>query len=225
MLSTVLDVQLKWFSMRKISGQSTSDPVPPAVKKQLADIIIKSRPCQSSVNFVEGTDMMEETVVSHRDPFLRRRVVFSEQPQKTPSCCSYYRNGSGFSYWNGVAVICEKHGSVNLHKYISERYIYASWKKQYEGVSFYVQSQYDIDEVMSKAKRKVDENDALHISVALAPLRGRPSKNCSKRLRAWYERGPAEKRKRAYTFELCGFKTHTDRDCQLQQIFDEEMRR
>ena len=78
----------------------------------------------------------------------------------------------------------------------------------------YFQSHY-IDKVISKEKRKVDENDALNIPVALAPPRRWPPKNYSERLPAWCKRGRAEKRKRAYT---CGLLRVHNAQCQRLKV-------
>lgn len=76
---------------------------------------------------------------------------------------------------------------------------------------------------MHNAKRKVESGDSLQIPVALAAPRGRPPKNASKRLRSWYERGPQSKKKRNYCCGLCGLSGHTAKQCELRQIFDEEV--
>lgn len=50
------------------------------------------------------------------------------------------------------------------------------------------------------------------------------AKNASKRLRSWYESGPAKGKNRSYICYLCGLTTHETKRCYLRKIFQEEVR-
>lgn len=222
MLRTVVDIQRNAFLKRQRDAQRCETPVPPQVERHIAQLIAKGRVYQSNVKFVEHTDMMEATVVSQLDRSKTRRVqLFGEG--KPPQCCAYSTNGTGFPCYHGCAVLSEKHGALNVFRFIDKRHLTASWKMQYEGVTFLLPDQCDVDNVVLEAARLVAENNNLHIPVALPP-RGRPSKNTGKRKRSWFERGPARTNKRTYTCSLCGVRGHNARQCDLRQEFEAAMR-
>ena len=80
---------------QKAAAECTS-PVTPHVERILAELIIKSRRYQQSVQFVDGTNIMEATVSSSIDPTVRRHVSLSSLENTPPSCCSYSNIGNGF---------------------------------------------------------------------------------------------------------------------------------
>lgn len=80
MILTMVEVQHKRFMERKIAAMACPSSVPPNTERILAQLILKSRPFQSSVSFFEGTDMMKATVLSKTDASLIRRVVVSTVP-------------------------------------------------------------------------------------------------------------------------------------------------
>lgn len=69
---------------------------PPHVERILAQLIMKVRPYQGSVTFLDDPNMMEATVVSCTDPTVRRQVVLRMTEHITPSCSSFStRSGNG----------------------------------------------------------------------------------------------------------------------------------
>ena len=161
---------------------------------------------------------MEATVCSCRDATNTRRVVLSSEPLTPPTCCVYSMVGDSFPCWHGTAVLCEKYGSVNLHQFIAERNLSIRWKEQYDGTSFKLLCQADVDKVLLDAQDAIARGECMNVPVALAPPRGRPLKNAGKRLRSWYEHGPSTSR-RTYTCSLCHLRGHTARTCELRQMF------
>lgn len=218
MLRAVVDVQRTSFLKRRRAAMDFNGPVPPQIEQHLAKLIMRGRQYQSSVSFVDGTDHMEATVTSRLDPTKTRRVVLSSAGT-IPSCCAYACNGGGFPCLHGVAVLSEKHGSINLHRYVESRNLTASWKQQYDTVQFNLPSQTDMDNVIIEAAHLVAMKQNLHIPVALPPPRGRPSTNTGTRKRSWYERGPDLPNKRSYNCSLCGLRGHNARICDLRQDF------
>lgn len=223
MLWTLVSVQRKRFYERKRNALRCTSPVPPNVERHIAMLITKSAPYQQSVQFVESSDMMEATVASQRDATQIRRVIFSGQEQTPPACCAYSRSGDGFPCWHGVAVICQKHGAQYVHNYVAERHLTKTWKAQYEGVEYNIPSQESIDRIFITAARLAENEESVQIPVALAPPRGRPPKDASRRLKSWYEKGGSHLKKRRYGCSLCGLEGHRMNVCTLKQAFDEEL--
>lgn len=89
MLRNVVDLQRKRFYQRKSAAMYCTAPVLPLAEKHLAYSLQKSRPYKKSVSFVEGTDIMEATVVSMSDDSEKKRVDFSNEKQTITSCCMY----------------------------------------------------------------------------------------------------------------------------------------
>ena len=81
----------------------------------------------------------------------------------------------------GVAVLCEKYGSSNIHRFVEQRNKTEQWKKTYADVVFPLPSQADVDDVISKAKLIVLTGENVNIPKALPPPRGRPVKNAGVR--------------------------------------------
>lgn len=223
MLLTVLTVQRRRFYERKARAIACSSPVPPNVETHIAQLVCKAQRYIPSVVFIPGTDYMEATVVSYRDATQTRRVIFTAEEYIPPACCAYSRCGDGFPCLHGVAVICKKHGANSIYKYVARRHLSSSWKAQYENVDFRLPSQLEIDQVMDEARKKVARGEALQVPVALPPPRGRPPKNASKRLKAWYERGSSHSKRRKYACGLCGKPGHRMTSCSLKQTFEEEL--
>lgn len=221
MLQKLVLLQRSRFLVKKQEALSCNAPVPPNVEKHLAKLIEKSRMYQESISWVPGAHQMEATVLSRKDASQRRHVVLSTSDHTPPSCCSFSKLGDGFPCLHGVAVICEKYGSVNLHKFIAPRHISSSWKRQYENVNFTVPPQDKIDNVIQSAKRLVAMKQNLQIPKALPPPRGRPSKDAGIRRKSWFENGPSEKRRRVHLCSLCQSSSHRADQCDLRQLFDE----
>ena len=118
MIATVLLTQRAGFLRRQASALSCKNLVPPYVEKHLASLIQRSRAYQLSVDFLDGTAQMEASVRSQIDGASTRIVNLNPQAQVAPHCCAYSRLRSGFPCYHGVAVVCERHGSANLHKFI-----------------------------------------------------------------------------------------------------------
>lgn len=217
MLEAVVAVQRSCFLRKKRNASQCTVAVPPKIEAHLAMLIGKSRRYQKSVRFIDGTDFMEATVLSHTDATKRCHVKLQSEKHTPPLCCAYSLNCSGFPCYHAVAVLCEKHGAVNLHKFISERHLTTTWKRQYNGFSFDVPHQSAVDLVRLDARRLVAQNSNVRIPVALAPPRGRPVKNAGTRKRSWFEKGPHPKNKRPYSCSLCHGKGHTAKTCSLRQ--------
>lgn len=114
------------------------------IEAHLAKLIIMYRRYQQSVRFIIGTDYMA-TVISYSIVTYRRNVKLKSAPNSPPLCCAYSTDGNGFPCYHRVALVCEKHGAVNLHKFISERNLAVAWNRQYSGVSFDVPHHGDVD--------------------------------------------------------------------------------
>lgn len=212
------------FLRRKQAAAKCTSPVPPHVERILAKLITRSRSYQESVQFTDGSNMMEATVASQTDPTVRRRVVISSEEHVPPSCCSYSQARNGLPCYHGVAVICEKYGTMNLFKFISKRHLTTEWKKQYEGIDFDVPNEADIEEVFAGARRLVETGGNIHIPLAIAPPRGRPFKEAGRRKRSWFERGPSRKRRRTYNCSYCSQAGHSSITCPLRQGSSEHSR-
>lgn len=221
MLKNVVEEYRNGFLKRKAAALSATGPVPPRIEQHISDLISRGREYQSSVTFVEGTNQQEALVTSRTDATKTRRVFFSSDDHTPPSCCAYSLVRDGFPCLHGVAVICERLGSVNVHKHVERRNLTFTWKQQYEGVPFLLPHQFDMDRIMLEAEELVASGHHLHIPVALPPPRGRPVKRAGKRMRSWYEKGP-KKSKRQYTCSLCHICGHTAKSCELRQLFDDD---
>lgn len=64
---------------RKEGNMSCTQPVPPHIERKIAQMKIRSRNYQESVQFIEGTNIMEATVSSSTDPTMKLRVVLSNE--------------------------------------------------------------------------------------------------------------------------------------------------
>lgn len=217
MLRNFVEKERSNFLKRKEAALKCTSPVPPHVERLLANLIQKARPYQQSVQFIDGTNMMEATVSSHSDPTIRRHVVINASPHTPPTCCSFSKLKVGIPCYHGAAVICEKHGSVNMFQFIAERHLTAAWKKQYEGLDFKLPSEDKIEKVYAEAHLLVSNGDNLSIPLAIAPPRGRPVKEAGKRRKSWFERGPSRKRRRTYNCSYCSQEGHNSLSCPLRQ--------
>lgn len=65
---------------------------------------------------------------------------------------------------------------MNIHWFISEKHVTYTWKKEFVGLFFRIPVQADMDKVTIEASKLILSNDHIKIPVALAPLRGRPSR-------------------------------------------------
>ena len=181
MIMNVLFTQRSNFMKKQGLALNCENPVPPFMEQHLAKQIIRARVYFSFVTFISGADQMEATAQSFTDGSRRRVVKLSSQPNTPPSCCSYSKNGSGVPCLHGIAVLSEKHGSPNLHKFIDKRHLTSAWHEQYTDITFPLPSQHDVDNVMVLAKRAVVKGDNLQIPKAIPPPRGRPVKGTGKR--------------------------------------------
>ena len=139
-------------------------------------------------------------------------------PLTPPDCCDYSKLGDGYPCWHGVAVICKKHGSGNMWKFVDERLLTRHWKALYVDLEFRLPAKSKVDAVMPEAKKLVRSGDYLRCPKALAPPRGRPVKNAGVRRKAWYENGTTKPKKRAYVCSLCHQPKCTRDKCPLRQM-------
>lgn len=77
----------------------------------------------------------------------------------------------------------DKNGFHGLHKFIDELLLISAYKAQYKDIKFYVPTQEEVDEFISRAKEVVSRREYLQILKALAPPRGRPCTDASVLLR------------------------------------------
>jgi hypothetical protein len=103
-------------------------------------------------------------------------------------------------------------------KFVAERHTTKAWKKLYENLEYNLPAQSDVDDVMVTAKKLVLDGNNIQIPKALAPPRGRPSKDSGKRKRCWFEQGPSYKKNRPYCCGLCGSAAHLQKDCPRKQM-------
>lgn len=221
MLSHVVLTQRNSFLRKQAAAAACKRPVPPYVEKHLASLLQRARVYQSTVRFIDGTSQMEATVRSFTDGSVCRRVVLSRTPQTVPECCAYSKDDSGFPCLHGVAVLAEKYGATNLHRFVHSRHLTKQWKLQYNGVSFPLPIQSDIDAVFTTAKTLVSTGNCIEVPKAIPPPRGRPTKNTGKRKKGWFEQGPSVQKKRSYTCSLCRLEGHTTAECNLRQLFED----
>ena len=154
MLHAMANTQRLKLAKNKSMAAGCTAAVPPRVEERIAVIIIAAKKYPSPVP-VEGTNQMEWDVLSLANTALRRRVVLSQFRNTPPQCCAYSQTGSGFPCNHGAAVILEKHGAANMHKFISKRHLTGVWKEMYEeGLEFKVPQQHEVDAVMLEAQKK-----------------------------------------------------------------------
>jgi hypothetical protein len=220
MLEIVVSTQRRTFNTNKAAALGWVGPVPPRTEQRLAALILKSRR-YTYVKPIPATNQLEWEVGSLADPSVKRIVVMSPLEQTPPTCCAYSLTGEGIPCLHAVAVICEKHGAANLHKFIAPRLLTAAWKALYRDVEFCMPAQADIDEAVLEAKKRVLSGEALLSPKALPPPRGRPVKNAGVRKKSWFETGTSSNKKRAYTCSLCHQTGHKQAKCPLKQVFDE----
>ena len=104
------------------------------------------------MTFLDGTGLMEATVISQVDGTRTRRVVLSNEQQKPPECCDYPFDRALFPCWHGTVVLCEKYETMNLFKFIGPKNLTVAWKEQYEGRMFRMPLQADVDRVVLDAQ-------------------------------------------------------------------------
>lgn len=108
---------------------------------------------------------MQATVKSSLDASNKRIAVIHTAPNTTITFCDFSQNESGFSCFHGAEVICEKYENANKFQYV-EWFLTEEWRSQYEGVSFYIKTQDDI-EVMNNARLIVESVERLSVTVHL----------------------------------------------------------
>lgn len=135
------------------------------MEQHLAGLIFRSLPYQSFVVFVEHKNLMETKVCSRTDA-VTDSDYDSCKKHTRPSCCVYSKVNDGFPFLHVVAVICEKHGSVSLHKFISKRHLSSTCKLQYADLDFLIPEQAEMDKFRYEARLKVQYRANIHISVA-----------------------------------------------------------
>ena len=216
MLHAMANTQRLKLAKNKSMAAGCTAAVPPRVEERIAVIIIAAKKYPSPVP-VEGTNQMEWDVLSLANPALRRRVVLSQFRNTPPQCCAYSQTGSGFPCNHGAAVILEKHGAANMHKFISKRHLTGVWKEMYEGLEFRMPQQHEVDAVMLEAQKKVDSGEYLRNPKALPPPRGRPHKDAGARKKTWYETGTTKNKTKPRMCRLCTELGHDRRTCPLRQ--------
>lgn len=94
-----------------------------------------------------------------------------------------------------------------------------AWRENYTGIHFPVCIQHSIHEGLSTARKLVDQEKHVKITVPLPAPRRRNCSNVLKVFKSLYENN----NQRGYTLGLCGTKTHPARKFHVQQIFEQEI--
>lgn len=159
---------------------------------------------------------MQVKVQSHADGSKFRHVVILPgiAPQEPPKCCVYSTNRTGSPCFHGSAVLGEKYGYANMHKFVTKRHLTAAWKELYDNFSFPIPSQSDVDALRIQAKISVIKGTNVKFPKSLPPQRGLPVKKTGKS-----KQRPAANKTRSYFCSLCRSDTHTVAQCQLKQLF------
>lgn len=132
------------------------------IEQQLGALInVAKRDYLSSVEWVAGTNQMEETVRKTRHCKLRT-VKLLDIPQMPPICYDY-ANMYGIPCIHAVAVIIEKHGFSSLHSFVAHRHLTRTWERQYQEIDYSVTSLEEMDSVICAAQKRV-ENRGLFVS-------------------------------------------------------------
>ena len=175
----------------------------------------------TSIDAVEGSPGTWD-VGSRSNSTVKRRVTMSLHPNTPPECCPWSLV-SGLPCYHGTAVILLNHGAANMHKFVAQRYLSATWKEMYaKEVTYDLPAQHVIDGIMLEAKQRVLSGEYLHAPKALPPPRGRPVKNAGERNKSWYEQGSAHPKKRVYLCSLYKLQGHTRAKCDLRQMFEDQ---
>jgi hypothetical protein len=217
MLQAIVTKQHEKFYKQKSEAEACSHWVPPRVERHVAGLIGKAA-AFSSVRWVEGPVTSIAYVACTSDPTKNFAVTFTHSDVQTPpECCAYSKDFSGFPCYHGVAAIIDRHGAANVCKYVAERHTTRAWKRLYRDLEYNLPVQSDVDDAIVAAKRLVLNGHNLHIPKALAPPRGRPSKDSGKRKGSWFEQGPSGKKNRPYCCSLCHSASHLKKDCPRRQ--------
>lgn len=102
---------LRWFQQRTFR-------IVPEVGIQLSCL------CQCEQFILSLTAYVRDQ--TDQSKFMHVVIAPGLAPQETPRCCAYSSNGTLFSYYHVAAVLGEKHGYPNLHKYVSKRHLTAA---------------------------------------------------------------------------------------------------
>ena len=135
MLRGMANTQRKKLLRNKAMAAECIAIVPPHVEERLAKLIQEVKVYQSLVEVV-GVDQMEWRVRSEWNGAIERLGVLSPIPNTPPNCCAFSRKGDGYLCYHGAAVILEKHGMVNMYKFISLRHSTESWREMYNDLVF-----------------------------------------------------------------------------------------
>lgn len=100
------------------------------IERILAMVVMRARPYQQSVQFVEGINMMEATAVSRNYPTVRRHLLIRKESHVPPACPSYSMLNNGLPRYHGVAVLCAKYGTVNSFQFTPKQDLTAEGKRQ-----------------------------------------------------------------------------------------------
>lgn len=163
---------------------------------------------------------MEATVSSFTDGSVNRLLLLNNSPQTPPSCFGYPTNRIGYPCLHGIAVICEKHGATNSHRFDDAKYLTVRRNELYDNANFQIPAQADVDIFIAKGNMLVLSGEIINIPKALSPPRGFRVKNSGVRMKVWYERGPAAPKKRIYSCSLCHQEGHVSTTCELRQFFE-----
>lgn len=116
-------------------------------------------------------------------------------------------------------MVCEKHGSKNVHKFVEKRHLTSSWKYQYQNLAFFLPSPNDFDAVMIIENIAVVSGDNMNIPESILPPRDRRVTVTGKLRNGWYERVPAAPNRQCCICSLCHLEGHNRDNCPILQMF------
>lgn len=120
---------------------------------------------------------MEAGVRSQIDRAPTRIINFSSEWQVPQDCCAHSHRGLGIPCYQGVPLIYEKQGSVNLHKFIDRKTSNSFMESAVGEFISRPSRQSHVDEVLSAAKRVIMSGNNQQVPNTILPPRRRPLNN------------------------------------------------
>lgn len=220
MLRNVFNEHWNGFQEESIFVFAGRGPVPANMEHHLEGIICRARQSQNLVSFINQKNYQIAIVETITDAKKTRKVLLSSEQKHCflaaiillLETASHVCMGCG-NFWTVW--------TVNVHKYISVRKLCFNWKLKYQGFSFGLPLQSDVDRVVTRVQQLFAFGEHTRISVALTPHCGRPVKREGNRESSWHEKGSTRYNLR-YACSLCDLTGHTVRSCGLRQLFEYE---
>lgn len=96
--------------------------------------------------------MMDADFINRMDATVKQRVSLGLEKQTPPLCCGYFPSGGRTPCFHGAALIAEKNGSINLHKFIAPCHLTSASFAKYDSICFVIPAQADVDNVMANSE-------------------------------------------------------------------------